>query len=240
VGVAHVSTQAFVQMRAAMFEMMRGQPARVAPNAAELARLARQHELSMNVAFGVFLEGWVKGVGGALGAGLEGMRRGVELLREQTVLVFDGLLKIGLAEAEARAGDVDRAVVLLDGAVATAERTGYRSFEAELHRAHGEMLLRRDPTNPVPAEEALLTAIAVAKQQGTRTFELRAALSLARLYQSTGRPVDALDVLAPALEGFSPTPEMPEIAEAQALLAALAETDEVKPDASQREQRQLL
>ena len=87
---------------------------------------------------------------------------------------------------------------------------------------------KRDPANPAPAEEAFLTAIAVAKQQGTRSFELRAALSLAKLYQSTGRPAEAHAVLAPALEGFAPTPEMPEIAEAQALLAALTETDEVK------------
>ena len=163
------------------------------------------------------------------------MRRGVELLREQNVLVFDGLLKIALAEAEARAGDPDRAVAILDEALATCDRTGYRAFEAELHRARGEMLLKRDPANPAPAEEAFLTAIAVAKQQGTRSFELRAALSLAKLYQSTGRPADAHAVLAPALEGFSPTPEMPEIAEAQALLAALAETDEVKAQAAQRQ-----
>ena len=163
------------------------------------------------------------------------MRRGVELLREQNVLLFDGLLKIALAEAEARAGDPDRAIAILDEALATCDRTGYRAFEAELHRARGEILLKRDPANPAPAEEAFLTAIAVAKQQGTRSFELRAALSLAKLYQSTGRPADAHAVLAPALEGFAPTPEMPEIAEAQALLAALAETDEVKAEAAQRQ-----
>ena len=80
---------------------------------------------------------------------------------------------------------------------------GYRAFEAELHRARGEILLKRDPANPAPAEEAFLTAIAVAKQQGTRSFELRAALSLAKLYQSTGRAADAHAVLAPALDGFS-------------------------------------
>ena len=57
---------------------------------------------------------------------------------------------------------------------------------------------------------------------------LQAALSLAKLYQSTGRPADAHAVLALALEGFAPTPEMPEIAEAQAMLAALSETDEVE------------
>ena len=163
------------------------------------------------------------------------MRHGVENLREQNVLNFDGLLKIALAEAEARAGDPDRAIAILDEALATSDRTGYRAFEAELHRARGEILLKRDPANPAPAEEAFLTAIAVAKQQATRSFELRAALALAKLYQSTGRPADAHAVLAPALEGFSPTPEMPEIAEAQALLAALAETDEVKARSAQRQ-----
>ncbi|HTR15029.1 MAG TPA: hypothetical protein VMI72_17705 [Roseiarcus sp.] len=79
----------------------------------------------------------------------------------------------------------------------------------------------RDPANPAPAEEALFTAIAVAREQGSRAFALRAAPSLAKLYQSTGRPDEAHAVLAPGLEGFSPTPEMPEIAEAQVLLSQL-------------------
>ena len=150
------------------------------------------------------------------------MRRGVELLRDQNILMFDGSVKIALAEAEARAGDVDRALAILDEALATCGRTGHRSFEADLHRVRGEMLLKRDPANPAAAEKALLIATAVAKQQGTRSFELRAALSLAKLYQSTGRPADAHAVLAPALEGFSPTLEMPEIAEAEALAPRLA------------------
>ena len=58
------------------------------------------------------------------------------------------------------------------------------------------------------------------QQQKARSFELRAALSLAKLYQSVGRPIDAHDVLGPALEGFSPTPEFPEVAEAKALSEA--------------------
>ena len=61
--------------------------------------------------------------------------------------------------------------------------------------------------------------------------------ALAKLYQSTGRPVDAHAVLAPALEGFSPTPEMPEIAEAEAVLAALMYTEEVRAEAAQRQRR---
>ena len=235
--LTHVGTLALGRMHAAMFELMRGEHARAAQNAFELVRLTQEYDLNMWGAFGVFLQGWTASHCGTPADGLEDMRRGVELLREQNVLHFDGLLKIALAEAEARAGDPNRAIAILDEALATVDRLDYRAFEAELHRARGEALLKRDPADPAPAEDAFLTAIAVAKQQGTRSFELRAALALAKLYQSTGRPADAHAVLAPALEGFPPTPEMPEIAEAQALLAALAETDEVKAAAAQRQRR---
>ena len=89
------------------------------------------------------------------------MRRGIELLREQNVLYFDGLLKIALAEAKARAGDAERAVAILDEALSAVDRTGSRAFEAELHRARGEIQFRHDPANPATAEDAFLTAIAV-------------------------------------------------------------------------------
>ena len=220
--LTHVGTLAPGRMHAAMFDLMRGDRARVAPNALELTRLAREFDLNLFRAFGVFLEGWVSAASGASGSGLGGMRRGVELLREQNVLWFDGLLKMALAEAESQGADPGAGAAILDETLATCDRAGYRAFEAELHRARGEMLLKRDPANPAPAVEAFLTAIAVSKRQATRSFELRAALSLAKLYQLTGRPADAHAVLAPALEGFSPTPEMPEIAEAEALLGKLS------------------
>ena len=79
-----------------------------------------------------------------------------------------------------------------------------------------------DPSATTPAEDAYRTAIAVAKEQGARSYELLSALGLAKLYQSTNRPAEAHAVLAPALQGFSPTPEMPAIAEAQVLLEGLA------------------
>ncbi len=133
----------------------------------------------------------------------------------------DRRLRADSAKSESRAGDVDRALVLLDKALATSGRTGHRSFEAELHRARGETLLKQNPASPAPAEEAFLTAIAVAKQRGARSFELLAALSLAKLYQSTARLTEADAVLAPALDGFAPTPEMPEIEEAREMLATI-------------------
>jgi predicted ATPase len=100
-------------------------------------------------------------------------------------------------------------------------RTGERWYEAEVNRIRPQILLRFDPASATPAENDFLKAISIAKEQRTRSFGLRAALALAKLHQRTGRPADARAVLAPALEGFSPTPEMPEIAKAQVLLGDL-------------------
>ena len=110
----------------------------------------------------------------------------------------------------------------LDEALALAGETGERWTDALLHRIRGDVLLKQGPADPAPAEEAYRTAIAVAKPQGARSWGLLASLALAKLYQSTGRIVEARAVLAPPLEGFTATPEMPEIAEAQTLMEHLA------------------
>jgi class 3 adenylate cyclase/predicted ATPase len=235
--LAPAGSQAFGKWHVAKFELMRGDLPRVASPAAELARLTREHDLAEWRARAVFLEGLASAQNDPAGGGIEEMRRGIELLRGLNVLVDDGLIKIALAEAETRADDIDRALAILDEALATAERTGHRTFEAELNRVRGEMLMKRDPANATLAVEAFRAALTVATHQGTRSFGLRAALSLAKLYQSTTRPAEAHAILAPALEGFSPTAEMPEIAEAQALVVALAETEEVKNAAASRQRR---
>jgi aminopeptidase N len=101
----------------------------------------------------------------------------------------------------------------------------------------GEILLKRDPANTVPAENAFLTAIVLAQQQKAQRFEVCAALSLGKLHHSTDRPADTHALLASALKNFSPTPEFPDVEQAQALLAALAKTDEVKNADASRERR---
>jgi predicted ATPase len=127
-----------------------------------------------------------------------------------------------LAELEAMTRGPDSALTVIDQGLAIAGETGGHFTDPYLHRLRGELLLKRDPANPAPAEGAFQTAIAIAKEQGARSYQLLASLSLAKLYQSTDRLADAFSVLAAALEGFSPTPEMPEIAEARALLGSLA------------------
>jgi predicted ATPase len=127
-----------------------------------------------------------------------------------------------LAELEAATRGPDSSLAVIDHGLAIAEETGERWSDPYLLRLRGDIFLKRDPADPASVEKAYRAAIAIAKQQGAHSYELLASLSLAKLYQSTARPDEAYAVLAPALEGFTPTPEMPEIAEAQALLERLA------------------
>jgi class 3 adenylate cyclase/tetratricopeptide (TPR) repeat protein len=150
-----------------------------------------------------------------------------------TVPFYQGLL----AEIEAEEGDFEGALARIDKGLALAHETGEVLHEAFLYSLRGEIHFKQNPGNPTPAEEAFQTAIAIAERQGGRFSGLRAALSLAKLYLSTARQTEAHVVLAPALEGFSLTPEMPQIAEAQALLATLAESEEVKAESLRRQQR---
>jgi class 3 adenylate cyclase/tetratricopeptide (TPR) repeat protein len=127
-----------------------------------------------------------------------------------------------LAQLEAAAGDRERALAAIEEGLATAQECGQHVWDAFLYRLRGDILLKRRPADPTPAEQAYRTAIAVAKKQGARAYELIASLALAKLCHATGRPTAARAALAPALEGFSPTLEMPEVAEAQSLMARLA------------------
>ena len=199
--VAHIGTHPYVKYHAAV-RLMRGDRARAAENGSETALLAHEHDLPLWRAVGAFLEGLAMAECGTLARGSATCAASPRAWRQQGLLNFDGLLKIALAETEARAGDSVRAMATLDQALMTADRLGYRAFEAGLNGTRGEILLDCEPANPAPAEEAFQTAIAIAKRQGTCSFELRAAFALAKLYQSTGRPADAHAVLAPALEGL--------------------------------------
>jgi hypothetical protein len=116
----------------------------------------------------------------------------------------------------------DAALTLIDQGLAIAGETAEHFTDPHLHRLRGDILLKRDPSSRWPPEDAYRMAISIAKEQSARSYTLLASLSLAKLYQSTDRPAEAHATLVSALEGFSPTPEMPEIAEAQALIERLA------------------
>jgi predicted ATPase len=126
-----------------------------------------------------------------------------------------------LAEIEAQR-DAERALSRIEEALALSGETGEHWSDAFLHRLRGEILLKRDPANTAPAEEAFLTAIAIAQQQKARTFELRAATSLARLWRDQGKRHEAHDLLAPVYGWFSEGFDTLDLKEAKALLDELA------------------
>ena len=146
---------------------------------------------------------------------------GLAIYREQGLVWFLSTFEAALAEAEASAGETDAGLRLLDDSLAELERTEQRWYEAEMHRIRAGILLKRDPADTAAAEQSLQAAVAIAQSQKARSFELRAALSLAKLYRAANRDADAHAVLAPAVEGFPPTRQFPELAEARTLLSAL-------------------
>jgi predicted ATPase len=217
----HVPTLVLTYVFKAHLEMVRGDAGAAWRDAQILLKLSQENAITQFTALGALQSAWAS-------ARVDGRETGATQLRQALAAytnpgnkLFAPFYQGLLAEIEAQ-GDAEGALTRIDEALALAGETGEHWNDAFLHRLRGEILLKRGPANTAPAEDAFLTAIAIAQQQKARSFELRAALSLAKLYHSTGRPPDAHAVLASALKGFSPTPEFPEIAEAQTLLAALA------------------
>jgi predicted ATPase len=126
-----------------------------------------------------------------------------------------------LAQIHARLGDYESAVRLSVDARERAQRAQEHVWEAELHRNEGE--LRRGAGNPlVDAENCFGRALKVARRQGARMFELRAATSLAQLWRDQGRHVEARDLLAPIYGWFTEGFDRRDLKEAKALLRALS------------------
>src|SRR5215470_10085350 len=235
---AHAPTMAWVRQFAALLGLFRCNSEAVATYSEALADIVSRYNLPAFVAgFAAFLQGWAKWADGARESTLAEMRGGLAVYREQGFVLHLPALEAALAKAEASAGETDAGLRRLEDALAEAERIERHWYQAEMHRIRAEILLQRDPANTAAAEQSLQAAIAIAQSQKARSFELRAALSLAKLYRAANRDADAHAVLAPAVEGFPPTHQFPELAEAQTLLAALSESDAVKNAAAMRQRR---
>jgi predicted ATPase len=107
-------------------------------------------------------------------------------------------------------------------AFALVQRTGERFWEAELYRLKGELLLAQSLDNPTEAESCFQHAIAIDRNQSAKSLELRAATSLARLWQAQGKRKEAYDLLAPVYGWFTEGFDTADVQEAKALLEQLA------------------
>src|SRR5262249_12318058 len=127
-----------------------------------------------------------------------------------------------LGDAYTRAARFEDAHRAFDEALAVAERNDDRFQEAELHRLRGELLLAESPDQAAPAEECFRQALATAVRQQSKAWELRAATSLARLWQRQGRRDEARAALAAVYETFTEGFTTPDLVDAKALLGRLA------------------
>jgi hypothetical protein len=119
-------------------------------------------------------------------------------------------------------GDVDEGLELMNELLRLSQRDDVHWWEAELHRVKGELLLMDTPDDPGNAEGWFKQAIEIAQSQGAKSLELRAAVSLARLWQDRGKRSEARDILAPVFEWFTEGFDTPDLTEAKKVLAKLA------------------
>jgi predicted ATPase len=127
-----------------------------------------------------------------------------------------------LAEARLRLGQHEEGLALLAEALAVTNHTEERRWEAELHRVKGELLLSQSPGNAAKAESCFNQAITIAQNQSAKSWELRAATSLAKLWQSQGKRDEARELLEPVYDWFTEGFDTADLKDAKALLDELA------------------
>jgi predicted ATPase len=123
-----------------------------------------------------------------------------------------------LAEIHARAGRLEDARREVDEALAIADRSNSRCQEAELHRIKGEVLLGLDPSGEAEAEACFQKSLEVARSQSARSWELRGAMSLGKLWHKQGRSEEATQILSRVYQKFNQGFQTPDLRDARALL----------------------
>jgi predicted ATPase len=127
-----------------------------------------------------------------------------------------------LAEAYGKSGNVKQGLELVAEALSVIDQTEARRSEAEAHRARGTLLLQQDVPDEQQAETCFHQALDVAREQQAKSLELRAATSLARLWQPQDKRQEAYDLLAPVYEWFTEGFDTADLQEAKRLLKVLA------------------
>jgi len=219
--LGHVPSMGYPLLFKSHLEVLRGNAAAALESAEALEQCAREHGMTLWRRWAELSSAWARGRLHDPAAAAAEFRRDLAACSDQGATINMAFFQALLAQLEMDMRAAETALKRIDDALARASQGEDRCYLSFIHRLRGDILLKRDPSNSALAEEAFRTAIDTAQRQHARTLGLQAALALAKLLQSTGHAAGAHAILAPALEGFFPTPEMPEIAEAQALLPGL-------------------
>jgi predicted ATPase len=217
----YLATSAYALVHTCLLELLSRDSDALLPHAESLVAMSRDRGLPFWLAYGTFALGYARWQAGDREAGETGMRQGITMCREQGICVQVPLFVARQAEAEAEMGGVETALSMVDDALTMSERTGQHCYDAELHRVRGDVLVRATQSDFDAAEAAFAHAIEIARRQHTRSLELRAAMSMARLWREQGKRDEARDLLAPVYGWFTEGFDTLDLKEAKALLGEL-------------------
>jgi len=237
--LSHPYTLAYALFHAAMSHQFRKEGKAVQELAEEAIVLSTSHGFSFILTWAMIYRGWALAEQGQREAGIAQMRSALATFQASGGGVGLPIYLILLAEAYGKAAQLAEGLRVLGEALAVTHKTGERPFEPELYRLYGELSLRiGEPETggtgdkKIPSElrfpvsspgEAFLKAIEIARMQQARSLELRATMSLARLWQQQGRPKEAHAMLADIYGWFTEGFDTKDLQEAKALLDELSE-----------------
>jgi predicted ATPase/DNA-binding winged helix-turn-helix (wHTH) protein len=170
------------------------------------------------MAHATVLRGWALVELGQGEEGIAQIRQGMAVYRATGAELERPYWLALLAEAYAKNGQAEEGLCLLTEALAEVEKHEVRFCEAELYRLKGELLLVQSTPHDAEADTCFRQALEIARRRQAKSWELRAAMSLARLWQRQGRRAEAYDLLAPIYGWFTEGFDTADLQEAKALL----------------------
>jgi DNA-binding winged helix-turn-helix (wHTH) protein/predicted ATPase len=185
-----------------------------------LVTLATAQGFPLYVGYGTYWRGWANAMQGEGEAGLLHMRQALAAVLATGQTLARPLCLVLLAEVAVHVGQIEEGLRLLTEALAAFEHSGRGDLRAEAYRLQGVLLLHQAVADAGQAEACFQQALAIARCQQAKSWELRAATSLSRLWQQQGKRDEARELLAPIYSWFTEGFDTADLQEAKALLAA--------------------
>jgi predicted ATPase len=206
---------------ASMLHQLRREGQAIQERAEAAIILSTEQGMPLSLAMGMIPRGWALVKQGRGAEGLAQIRQGLAAYRVTGMAMLQPHILALLAEAYGDMEQAEEGLTVLDEALAVVERTGERYWEVELHRLKGTLLLARSAEHQAEVEACFRQALDIARRRQAKSLELRAAMSLSRLWQQQGKRVAARELLAPIYGWFTEGFDTADLQEAKALLKEL-------------------
>jgi predicted ATPase/class 3 adenylate cyclase len=220
-GLAHPFTLALTLLWSALLYQLRREPQLALAQAEAELVLCTEQGFTLYRTWGTVLRGWALAAQGQGAEGIAQIHEGFAAFRATGTGVFWPWFLALLAEACGQAGQINEGLRASEEALEALQTHEDRVYEAEVYRLKGDLLLQNSAAHQAEAEEHLQQALAVARRQQAKSLELRAAISLSRLWQQQGKRAEARELLAPVYDWFTEGFDTADLQDAKALLATL-------------------